>query len=174
MSFQGFLFVVSCIGLKALSVTTWILHTAKIKSITESFWVKRFLRLIHLDRLINYSYSFRKQSAASVFKNKNCCFPDQGNVCHYTTNLLKQNLTYSSIFKAYFMKIFAAAKSSLVFVKNRCRSSRSQMFFKWMLLNFCNIHRKALVLESLFNKAAGLMVFSCEYCEIFKFFSKLM
>ena len=28
------------------------------------------------------------------------------------------------------MKRFAAAKASLVFIKNRCRSSRSQMFFK--------------------------------------------
>ena len=28
------------------------------------------------------------------------------------------------------MKIFAAAKASVVFIKNRCRSSRSQMFFK--------------------------------------------
>ena len=28
------------------------------------------------------------------------------------------------------MKIFAAAKASLVFVKNRCKSSRSQMIFK--------------------------------------------
>ena len=28
------------------------------------------------------------------------------------------------------MKSFAAAKASLVFIKNRCRSSRSQMFFK--------------------------------------------
>ena len=46
------------------------------------------------------------------------------------TSLLKKNLTYSSIFKAYFMKSFAAAKASLVFIKNRCRSSCSQMFFK--------------------------------------------
>ena len=53
------------------------------------------------------------------------------------TNLLKENLTYSSIFKAYFMKIFAAAKASLVFIKNRRRSSRSQMFFKiGVLKNF--------------------------------------
>ena len=28
------------------------------------------------------------------------------------------------------MRSFAAAKASLVFIKNRCRSSRSQMFFK--------------------------------------------
>ena len=46
------------------------------------------------------------------------------------TSLLKKNLTYSSIFKVCFMKSFAAAKASLVFIKNRCRSSRSQMFFK--------------------------------------------
>ena len=46
------------------------------------------------------------------------------------TSLLRKNLTYSSIFKVCFMKRFAAAKASLVFIKNRCRSSRSQMFFK--------------------------------------------
>ena len=63
------------------------------------------------------------------------------------------------------MKSFAAAKASLVFIKNICRSSPSQMFFKIVL---CNVHRKTLVLESLFNKAAGLQVFSCEYCKIAK------
>ena len=41
-------------------------------------------------------------------------------------SLLKKNLTYSSIFKVYFMKSFAAAKASFAFIKNRCRSS----FFK--------------------------------------------
>ena len=40
------------------------------------------------------------------------------------TSLLKKNL------KVYFMRSFAAAKASLVFIKNRYRSSRSQMFFK--------------------------------------------
>ena len=63
------------------------------------------------------------------------------------------------------MKSFAAAKASLVFIKNICRSSPSQMFFKIIL---CNVHRKTLVLESLFNKVAGLQVFSCEYCKIAK------
>ena len=48
----------------------------------------------------------------------------------YQQIYLKTNLTYSSIFQAYFMKIFAAAKASLVFIKNRHRSSHSQMFFK--------------------------------------------
>ena len=53
------------------------------------------------------------------------------------TSLLKKNLTYSWLFKAYFMKSFAAAKSSLVFIKNRCRGSRSHMFFKiGVLKNF--------------------------------------
>ena len=63
------------------------------------------------------------------------------------------------------MKSFAAAKASPVFIKNVCRSSRSQMLFKIVL---CNVHRKTLVLESLFNKVAGLQVFSCEYCKIAK------
>ena len=33
---------------------------------------------------------------------------------------------------------------------------------------FCNVYRKTLVLESLFNKDAGLQVFSCEYCKTAK------
>ena len=69
------------------------------------------------------------------------------------TNLLKKKLTYSSIFKAYFKKIFAVANASLVFIKNRCKSNRSQMFFKIGLL---------------ITISAGLQVLSCEYCEIFK------
>ena len=53
---------------------------------------------------------------------------------------------------------------------------------KAVLKKFLNIHRKETVLESLFNRVAGLkvcnfikrdsdtatQVFSCEYCEIFK------
>ena len=52
------------------------------------------------------------------------------------------------------------------------------MFFKVGVLknfvteNFCNIHSKTPVLESLFNKVAGLKVCNfikkSEYCEIFK------
>ena len=118
-----------------------------------------FLRLIHLDRLINYSYSFRKQPAVSVFKNKKLVLPWSG----------KCGSSYSSIFKAYLIKTFAAAKASLVFIKNRCRSSRSQMFLKiGVFKNFPIFTRKTIVLESLFNKVAGLLVFSCEYCETFK------
>ena len=42
---------------------------------------------------------------------------------------------------------------------NHClfRSSRSKTFFKiGTLKNFANFHKKTLVLESLFNKVAGL------------------
>ena len=43
------------------------------------------------------------------------------------------------------MKSFAAAKASLVFIKNRCRSSRSQMFFKiGVLKNFAMFTGKHL------------------------------
>ena len=67
------------------------------------------------------------------------------------------------------MRIFTAAKASFVFIKKRCKSSHCETFFKiGVLKNFCNIHRKTLVLESLFNKGAGLQVLSCEYCEFFK------
>ena len=60
------------------------------------------------------------------------------------------------------------------------RKSRSQMFFKiGVSKNFGKSHRKTPVLESLFNKVAGLsfvtlskkpptQVFSCEICETFK------
>ena len=64
------------------------------------------------------------------------------------------------------------------------RSNRSQMFFETGVFRnrskFCNIHSKTTpVLESLFNKVAGLKasnfikkrylhVFSCEYCKVFK------
>ena len=36
------------------------------------------------------------------------------------------------------------------------RSRRSQMSYNRFSLKFCNVHRKAPVLESLFNKVAGL------------------
>ena len=59
------------------------------------------------------------------------------------------------------------------------RSSHQICSIKSCLKIFCNNHKKTTVLESLFNKAAGLdlslywkdtptQVFSCEYCEIFK------
>ena len=70
-------------------------------------------------------------------------------------------------------------------LQNSClRCSRSQMFFKiGVLKNFCNIHMKISVLESLFNKVdskdikkAQTQVFFCEYCEVFKstFFTELL
>ena len=47
---------------------------------------------------------------------------------------------------------------------DHCRSSRSQMFFAiGVLKTFHNIHRKAPVLESLFNKVAGLK--ACNFIE---------
>ena len=59
------------------------------------------------------------------------------------TSLLKKNLTYASVFKAYFMNVFGSVKASLVLIKNRCRSSRSQMFFKSSHLR-CFIKKAAL------------------------------
>ena len=115
--------------------------------------------MIHLDRLVNYSYSLRKQPAASVFRETWANTP---------TNLLKMNLTYSSVCKAYFMKIFAVAKASLVFIKNRYRSSRSIMFFKIDALeNFAIFTGKHLCWSFLLIKLQT-QVFSCEYCKIFK------
>ena len=85
-------------------------------------WV-RFLWLIHLDRLINYSYSFERQPATRIFKNKNRCFPEQGNVSHHTKKkldrhtqktLLEKDLTYSSIFKVYFYGEFLLPQRHLL------------------------------------------------------------
>ena len=119
-------------------------------------------KLIYLDWLFNYSYSFRKQPDTSVFKNKKCCFPDQETWVIIPTNLLKKNLTHSSIFKAYFMKIFAA-KASLVFIKSRCRSSRSKIIR--------NIHRETLVIGVSF--LIKLQSFSCFPENIAKYFDQL-
>ena len=55
------------------------------------------------------------------------------------------------------------------------RSSCSQLFFNIDVLKNRNIHRKTPVLESLFNKVAGLLkrdptqVFSCKNCQILKY-----
>ena len=96
MNFQGFLFVVNCIGLKAVSVTSWILHTAKIKCITESFWVKRIFeidssRSTYLIIHIHFEssqplVSLKIKAVASSIRETWTITP---------TNLLKENLTYS-------------------------------------------------------------------------------
>ena len=46
--------------------------------------------------------------------------------------------------------------------KSVCQKQRSEMFYKKA------VHRKTPVLKSLFNKAAELQLFSCEYWKIFK------
>ena len=65
-----------------------------------------------------------------------------------------------------FEKVFLLSKINL-------RPSKTSLYVSI----FRNIHMKTTVLESLFNKVAGLQacnketptqVFSCEYCEIFK------
>ena len=101
--------------------------------------------LIHLERLINYSYSFRKQLVARFFKIKTVTTLITETCPIIPTNLLKKNLTFSSIFNFYFKKIFAAAKASLVFIKNNCRTSRSRIFFKiGVLKNFAVFTEKQL------------------------------
>ena len=126
MSFQGFLYAVNCVGPRTLSVTFWIGRLPKSIPSQKVFEWVGFLWLIHLDRLINYSYSFEKQPATRIFKNKNCCFPKQGNVSHHTKknltithkkSLLKKNLTYSSIFKVYSLKSFLPQKHLLFLLK---------------------------------------------------------
>ena len=70
MSFQGFLYAVNCVGPRTLSVTFWIGRLPKSIPSQKVFEWVGFLWLIHLDRLINYSYSFEKQPATRIFKNK--------------------------------------------------------------------------------------------------------
>ena len=57
------------------------------------------------------------------------------------------------------MKIFAVAKASLVFIKNRCRSSRLIMFFEIDALENFAIYTEKHALESPFNKVAEPGVF---------------
>ena len=75
--------------------------------------------------------SLKRKTVASLSREMWAITPKKKNLTITQKKTLpKKNLTYSSIFKVYFMKSFAAAKASLVFIKNRYRSSRSQMFFK--------------------------------------------
>ena len=160
MSFQGFSFGVNCISPKTLSVMSWISQAVKIKPITESFWVRRIFEIDLSRSTFNYSYSFRKQPAASVFKETWAIIP---------TNLLIKNLIYSSYFKAYFMKIFSAAKASLVFNKNRCRSNCSKMFFKISILKIFAIFTGKYLCWSLF--LIKLQAVKCFPVNIAKFLS---
>ena len=67
---------------------------------------------------------------------------------------LEKELTFHSV------KISSSPNSPLLFALVFCgetnRSSLSHMFFKIDVLKFHKFHRKTLVLESLFNKVAGL------------------
>ena len=65
--------------------SSWISQTVKIKPIAESFWVNRIFEIGSSRSTFNYSYSFRKQPATSVFRETWAITP---------TNLLKENLTY--------------------------------------------------------------------------------
>ena len=58
---------------------------------------------------------------------------------------------------------------SSLLLKTTVRSSRSQMFFKIVVLkNFRNLHRKTPLLEKLYEKETTTQVFFFEYCKIFK------
>ena len=84
-------------------------------------------------------------------------------------NLLKKNLTCTSICKAYFMKIFADAKASLVFINSKCRSSRSQMFFKiGVLKNFIIFTGKHLCWSLFLIKLQAFNCFPVNNAKILK------
>ena len=85
------------------------------------------------------------------------------------------------VLNKYEMLLFTI--SSQPYNKINVNFKRKKQSFAYVLQNRCsrkfwNIHRKKPVLESLFNKVAGLkfrwclvfstQVFSCEYCDIFK------
>ena len=98
-----------------------------------------------------------------------CCFPDQETWAITPTSLLKKNLTYSSVFKTYFMKSFAATKASLIFMKNRCRSSRSQMFFKISILkNFAMFTGKHLCWSLFLIKLQAFRFFLVNIAELLR------
>ena len=112
---------------------TWISQNSEFKSITESFWGSRWQ--FHLHRLSNYLYLFWKQPASNFFRNNNYCFPDQGNVGHHTKKVTEKgiDLYIKYLFKAHFMRIFAAAKASLVII-------RTQLRFHFELFLMCPYH----------------------------------
>ena len=84
---------------------------------------------------------------------------------HFYTPWKQQKIL--QIFRAYRNAIFG--RNKLICFQNAFRSSRSQMFFKkGILKNFVIFTGKHLCWSLFFNKVAGLLVFSCEYCEIFK------
>ena len=108
-----------------------------------------------------YSYSFRKLPANRVFKNKKCCFPDQGTWVIIPTNLLKKNLTHSSIFKTYFRKIFDANIFAAIFYQKQMQKQPFENNSQYSQGNTC-------YWSLFFNKVAGLQLFSWEYCKIFR------
>ena len=101
---------------------SWISQTSEIKFITKSFWGSRIFGKfgIHHDRVINYPYSFRKQSATSFFKNRNGCFPDQETCVITPTTLVKKDLTHSSNFLSPILSWFLLPQRYLLFLLNQC------------------------------------------------------
>ena len=81
---------------------------------------------------------------------------------------ISQTAKINSITEIFWVNSFAAAKASLAFIKDRCRSNRSQMFFKMSVLKNFGMFTGKHLLESLFNQVTGLQVFSWEYCKIAK------
>ena len=125
MSFQGLRFAVNCIGPKPLSLTSLISQTAKMKSITEIFEWVGFLRLIHLDRRINWSYNHFGNSKPLVS--------------------LKIKAIASLISKTW---AITPKNLFIVFIaENRCRSNRSEMFLKRKTLALESLFNKVVGLQ---------------------------
>ena len=84
------------------------------------------------------------------------------NVLKYYVHDCTNSITFSSV--SYVNK-----RSSLIFVSNKFQKQPIADIFQ----NRCsqksrNIHKKAPVFESLFNKVAGLKTFSCEHCDFLR------
>ena len=127
MSFQGFLFGVHCIGPKTLCVTSWILQTAKIKSITESFWVKG---IFEID-----SYHFRSSQPLVSLKIKTVASLLRGTWAIIPINYLKKTWPIHRFLRPFLWRFLLPRRHLLL--SKTCRSSRLQMFFKiGVLKNF--------------------------------------
>ena len=127
MSFQGLLFAVNCIGPKPLSLTSLISQTAKMKSITEIFEWVGFLRLIHLDRLINWSYNHFGNSKPLVsLKIKTIASLISKTWTITPKNLFKRNLSYSSFFYSLFYEDLCCRGSISCFY---CRKQMQKQLF---------------------------------------------
>ena len=71
----------------------------------------------------------------------------------HSCNIHQEHLFHRTLIASYFRPVNIAKFLRTAFLKNTCRSSRLQMFFKIVVLR--KFHRKTHVLELLFKRLAG-------------------